>query len=230
MKIFRVGIFLFSALLYFFVADISYAADLLLYPQNTTVSVNDEVEVTFTINTRGEYVTSSDVILSFDESMLNVVNVGTTIVGLPPFFPRNFHYITPNQVYFGGSVLDLLDSRTGQGVIGTIRFKALRPGIAAIRFVCNPGRTDDTNITKNDSNATDIVECNLLNSGSFTITSTPQPKLGDVNGDGFVTLSDLSTLLSNFRKINMIRNQGDVNGDNQVNLHDLSSLLSNFGK
>lgn len=59
---------------------------------------------------------------------------------------------------------------------------------------------------------------------------TPSPKPGDVNGDTVVNLADLSTLLSNFGKPNMLRNQGDLDGSGTVNLSDLSILLSNFGK
>ena len=70
--------------------------------------------------------------------------------------------------------------------------------------------------------------------GIVITTSMPSPSPtsipGDVNGDGQVTLSDLSILLSNFGKTGT-RAQGNIAGnDNTINLTDLSNLLSFFGK
>ncbi len=59
---------------------------------------------------------------------------------------------------------------------------------------------------------------------SFAATPLASP---DINGDGKVTLTDLSILLSGYGKTTA---QGDLNGDGTVNLSDLSILLSNFGK
>jgi hypothetical protein len=64
---------------------------------------------------------------------------------------------------------------------------------------------------------------------SPTVSPTTTLKPGDVNGDGFVTLTDLSTLLANFGGTNKARNQGDLDGNGMVNLSDLSTLLANFG-
>lgn len=53
---------------------------------------------------------------------------------------------------------------------------------------------------------------------------------GDIDGDGIVGLTDLTTLLSNFgRPSGSTLAQGDLNGDGAVNLTDLSFLLSQFG-
>lgn len=58
-------------------------------------------------------------------------------------------------------------------------------------------------------------------------TLTPKP--GDVDGNGTINLTDLSTLLGNFGKPGS-RAQGDLDGNGNVNLSDLSQLLTNFGK
>src|SRR5262249_1432439 len=53
---------------------------------------------------------------------------------------------------------------------------------------------------------------------------------GDVNGDWFVNLADLSALLSNFGlRSGARRNQGDLDGDGDVDLSDLTELLATFG-
>jgi Domain of unknown function (DUF4394) len=53
---------------------------------------------------------------------------------------------------------------------------------------------------------------------------------GDVDSDGDVDLTDLSTLLTNFgTPSGAMRDDGDLDGDGDVDLSDLSQLLSNFG-
>lgn len=49
---------------------------------------------------------------------------------------------------------------------------------------------------------------------------------GDVDGNGSVTLTDLSILLSNFGNQT---SRGDANGDGRVTIADLSIVLANFG-
>jgi hypothetical protein len=51
---------------------------------------------------------------------------------------------------------------------------------------------------------------------------------GDVNGDGHVTIIDLSTVLTNYAKSGT-RAQGDLNGDGVVNIVDLSTVLTHYG-
>lgn len=58
----------------------------------------------------------------------------------------------------------------------------------------------------------------------------PKPvpaKQGDINGDGKVNISDLSTLLSKF---NTKDPNSDINKDNKVDVFDLSILLSRYDK
>lgn len=75
------------------------------------------------------------------------------------------------------------------------------------------------------------------NTPTQTLTPTPIPptatntlipsKLGDLNGDNQVNLTDLSILLSNYNTTNSI---GDINKDGRVNIFDLSILLSNYNR
>lgn len=56
------------------------------------------------------------------------------------------------------------------------------------------------------------------------------PCPGDVDGDGDIDLTDLSTLLTNFGQTSgMTIAEGDTDGDGDVDLSDLSELLANFG-
>ncbi|MCR4264473.1 MAG: endo alpha-1,4 polygalactosaminidase [Candidatus Roizmanbacteria bacterium] len=75
-------------------------------------------------------------------------------------------------------------------------------------------------------------EISSVNAGCTVPTPTPLPACslnGDVNCDATVSIADLATLLSNFGRSGMNRNQGDLNSDGNVNVADLSLLLSNFG-
>lgn len=55
--------------------------------------------------------------------------------------------------------------------------------------------------------------------------------IGDVNGDGYVNITDLGVLLVNFGASGSLvnRGDGDLNGDAVANIADLGILLANFG-
>jgi len=87
---------------------------------------------------------------------------------------------------------------------------------------------NDSALDKDGDGYTNIEE--YINGPVGTDSPSPTPVPGDVNGDNRVTLSDLSTLLSNFGKTGT-RSQGNVAGtDSAINLLDLSTLLANFGR
>ena len=54
-------------------------------------------------------------------------------------------------------------------------------------------------------------------------------RAGDVDGDGYVALSDMSTLLGNFGHTDATLADGDIDLDGAVALSDMSALLGNFG-
>lgn len=63
---------------------------------------------------------------------------------------------------------------------------------------------------------------------TVTVANTTTTRLaGDINGDGKVTINDLSLLLNNWGKTTSV---GDVNGDGKVTINDLSILLNNWGR
>jgi hypothetical protein len=63
------------------------------------------------------------------------------------------------------------------------------------------------------------------------ITPPPVSKIGDVNTDNKVDLTDLSIVLTNFNKTKVQSSNPacDINNDNLINIFDLSILLSNYG-
>lgn len=98
----------------------------------------------------------------------------------------------------------------------------------------SPINRDVSTFTPLNPGTGDVFVIARMGTQSFTasrsITVNVPPLRGDVNGDGHVGLSDLSILLSNFGRVNALKNQGDVDGNGNVSLSDLSTLLSNFGK
>lgn len=66
-------------------------------------------------------------------------------------------------------------------------------------------------------------------SAATTAISSPPPviKKGDCNGDGYVTIVDLSILLSHY---NTVYAAADFDSNSIVNITDLSILLTNYGK
>lgn len=63
-----------------------------------------------------------------------------------------------------------------------------------------------------------------------TVTIVYTPCLGDFNNDGFVSIGDLSILLSNYGYgVPRSYENGDMDGDRFISLNDLTLLLSAFG-
>jgi len=69
-----------------------------------------------------------------------------------------------------------------------------------------------------------------LQGGFWPGATAPAPCLGDLNGDGAVSLADLSILLANYGTVGGVDPEdGDLDGDDDVDLTDLSLMLSVFG-
>ncbi|MFN0134736.1 MAG: FG-GAP repeat domain-containing protein [Phycisphaerae bacterium] len=84
-------------------------------------------------------------------------------------------------------------------------------------------------LATNDAFAFQPDHLTMLINGCAGIVAPP-PCPGDVDGDGDIDLSDLSTLLANFGAASgQTRAQGDLDGDGDVDLSDLAQLLANFG-
>jgi hypothetical protein len=156
------------------------AATMSLDPVSGSFPVGQTFNVKVAIDTGGELVTSADAILLYDSSKLEVVDVVEGNLGQEPFFPDFFQNISPSELYIGASVIDPIETRTGTGILATITFRGKAEAVTDVVFDCTPGKTSDTNISKSDKNATDIVECPRLVPGRYTIgggnpTATPAP-------------------------------------------------------
>lgn len=158
-----------------------HAATMTLDPASASAPLGGTFKVKVTIDTVGESVTSADAVLLYDSNKLQVLSVQEGDSGQQPFFPDFFQNISPSEFYIGASVIDPIETKTGQGVLATITFQGKAEGVADVTFDCTPGKTSDTNISKSDKNATDIVECDKLTPGRYTIGAgepSPTPQIG----------------------------------------------------
>ena len=86
-------------------------------------------------------------------------------------------------------------------------------------FVMNAGQTYEIRVAGKTLSA--------IGAGTMTLTYSCD---ADLNGDGQINLTDLSTLLSNFGVgSGATRAMGDLSGDGAVDLTDLAQLLAAFG-
>lgn len=180
-KIFKVisGGF-FAGLLFFSSVSLAAAATMSLSPVSKSAPVGETFDVLLNIDTQGEKATSADAVLKFDGSILEVTQVTEGGSGADPFFPELFKNITPNEVYVGAAVRDPSDFREGQGTLATLKLKGKKEGITDFKFDCTPGKTSDSNVSKSDKNATDILDCTATVNGRYTVgagtsTVTPTP-------------------------------------------------------
>jgi len=168
-----------TVVLFFLASRSTYAATLSLDPATQSIPTGDTFDVLLRIDTEGESTTSTDAVMTFDSSILSVISIEEGDHGSSPFFPDLFQNISPGEIYIGASVIESIDTRSGTGTVATMTFKGVSPGVSDVIFDCTPGKTSDTNISKSDKNATDIVVCTALTNGRYTVGSgtigTPTP-------------------------------------------------------
>lgn len=171
-------IFLAVGVTFLTAARVSYAAILTLDPSSKSSPTSTTFDVVLYIDTEGQNVTSTDAVLNYDNSILEVTQIKEGGAGVEPFFPDLFQNIQPTEIYIGASVRNPTEVKEGTGAVATITFRGKIAGVTDVKFNCTPGKTSDTNISKSDKNATDIVDCSRLVNGRYTIgtgTGGPAP-------------------------------------------------------
>lgn len=135
-----------------------------LTPLTASKSAGLNFNVDLSIDTAGKEVSGADVKITFDSTILQVVDIteGT-------FFPEVTHNTYSGTLYIGGSFSTDTDSKSGTGKVATIVLKGKTAGVGKLTFVCTTQATD-TNIL--DTAQKDIVNCTALKDGSYTIIGT----------------------------------------------------------
>ena len=165
----------------------------------TTTSVNsgETFSVDVKVDPGAEQITSSDIYVIFDNTVLSAEGVD-----VDTYFPTVLSDIAAGRVYVAALVDEPTSFKTGIGTIASIRFKALKAGSTTLTFRCSSTVLDTSKIIKNDTSATDIIDCGgngelavtVGNGGSTTTNPVPTtivslPTTGGLGGGSTTTSS-----------------------------------------
>lgn len=143
---------------------VSYAATLRFEPSTVTTTVDKTFEVKISVNSGGEEINAVDAFVVYDANMLEAQSVSDGT-----FFPTVLHGIKKaGRAYIAGMVDNPGTFKVGAGTVASIFFKAKKDGSSTVIFECIQGSTTDSNVVKNDLNATDIILC--ASNGSLGVT------------------------------------------------------------
>ena len=176
---------LFAFLAFFMLPTTVGAATLQLDPTSVKCTVSGTCTVDVVLDAGSDQILATDARLTYDSSVVDVTAIadGTYLtIGKKDF-------ATAGEIYIAGIVDDPAQYKTGSGTLATITFTGKKDGTTTLSFVCKPGETaTDSNIAKNDLNATDIIQCS--DNGSSTIS------VGKGTGTTTTTTSTTSTTSS----------------------------------
>ena len=185
-----------SLLLLFFIVLVfpviaSVNAAVLKFDKTTvTTTANQTFDVQVVIDAGSAQILGVDSYIVYDPALLepqNVVN-GT-------YFPTVLNNTFSGKVYIAGIVNDPATFKTGSGTLATVTFKALKDGAGKLTFYCTEGANDSSKILKNDTNATNVIQCANNGQVDYTIGSgggttqpsvTPAPTISKLPQTGFM--------------------------------------------
>jgi hypothetical protein len=176
MRTFRLFFFILGFFLIIPLFNFSLAATLQFDPTTVNTQADQTFEVKINVDAGSDQITSIDAYVLYDSNVLELssVNDGT-------FFNTVSKDISQSgKAYIAGMVDDPATSKTGSGTLATIVFRAKSNGSATLTFNCTQGLTTDSNITKNDLNATDLIQCDangksVITVGTGSSSRTSQP-------------------------------------------------------
>lgn len=151
--------------LFFYVPRVQ-AAKLEFSPTSGGQPINSTFAVQVQVDTGGVDTTSADALIQFNNTLLSVDSVS-----YGSFYKTVLHSESNGVLSISGMV-DPGGVANGTGMLATVNFKALTNGTAQLTFSCTADRTDDSNISKNDQDSTDIIDCSSLSAASFTLGTT----------------------------------------------------------
>jgi len=157
------------------------AATLQFDPTAVNTQVDQTFEVKVNVDAGSEEITSVDAYVIYDNNVVEVqsVNDGTFFLTVAK------DTSSAGKAYIAGMVDDPATAKTDSGTIATLVFKAKTNGSTTLNFDCTAGSTTDSNITKKDLNASDIIQCDGNGRSVITVgtgesssgTTQPTPTL-----------------------------------------------------
>jgi hypothetical protein len=172
-------------------------------------------------------------VITFDPAQLQVAKIDYNMSIADLWTEEPWYKNGNGTIHFAGGTTDR-GGFTGEGTILTITFTSIGTGDAPVRItdaavLHHDGRGTETalqppaNALFTVSNAPTAAVLTKQPATSVTVRS--ESVIGDVNGDGKVSIGDMSSFLTFLATGD---SRGDVNGDGRVSVVDLSILVSQF--
>lgn len=121
-------------------------AVLSLDPSRGNFPLGEVFAISIKVDTQGSPATGVDVILNYDPQKLEVVEI--TPGNLFTTYFRKGKDEVKKKIYLSAAVFKKTESPfLGQGVFGTIEFKAIKSGKTTLSFEYTPQATSDSNVT-----------------------------------------------------------------------------------
>ena len=164
------------------------AASLQFDPSSASCEIDATCTIKLVIDAGGDEILATDARIAYDSSVVSVQSItnGDFLTIGKKDFAKN------GEIYIAGIVNDPADFKTGSGTLATIVFLGKADGKTTLSFTCKPGETaTDSNVAKNDLNATDIIQCSDNTTSVLTIgtgigsgpTATPTGTQTDTDTD-----------------------------------------------
>jgi hypothetical protein len=141
------------------------AASLKFTPATVSTAVDKTFELQINVDAGTKEVLGVDALLQYDNTKLKVEGItdGTYLsVGQKDTNKSG-------KVYVAGVVDSPGESVTGSGVLATVKFKVIAGGESEVKYICEIGETNESNISENSTDAPDLIDCST--NGKAIITA-----------------------------------------------------------
>jgi len=181
------------------------AATLSLSPLSQTVTLSTPFTVNLDLDTKGEKTTATDVLLTFDPTLLEITAFEFK---QPTLYPVNTKIIdnAGGKLRVTAAQQDAVNSYQGADNLAKITFNPKALGTASVVFSCEAGKYNESNVFKKGT-STDVLECGNLGNGTYVIgqggvtpltpPTTPRPTLptsGNIGPTGIFVIGGAALL------------------------------------
>lgn len=124
----------------------SAEAVLALQPQKADLRQGEILSVAIQVDTGGKPSAGIDAVINYDPDKLAVIEIEAGTL-FETYF-RQAEDEIKQKIYLSAAIFKITETPfAGQGVFGTIKFKALKPGKTTLSFEYTPQATADSNVT-----------------------------------------------------------------------------------
>lgn len=124
-------------------------------PAQKTVKIGEEFDVELTLDTKGVETSGTDVIINFDPTLVQILNVRPGL--LYQEYPVNEIDSTAGKIGFSAVAIPP-KAFSGKGTLAYLKLKGLKAGTAALTIEFTRGETTDSNVVQVESGGKDILD------------------------------------------------------------------------